>query len=450
MITFNGLNSMKRETVLDYLLKLAILTSSFDIFLTINLQGFTLRFSQLVFSLAILLWLFIKVQNKMFLVRLPFGSTLLILFFVINTIFITATDLLLRSIGYDLYLAYMILFIFVLSDFYTKDELVTKLIKFYYFSFGCIALFGLIQFVFGFFEFADLLLQQRLSFLGLPRINGFSFEPSFYATYMTAGLFLGFHVKWSSSYIIGYTYDTIILALIFSSYLLTISRSAYLTLLLVVLFYLIFLITRTIKKMSLTKNQTFLMFYTISSIVFLLVTVFFLTGGFEVLFFRIESLLNKPIEIIVAGTESSVYRIRRAAYTLQAAIDSPLKGVSLGGVPVEIGNLRGALVTNQFAATRSQGIVVLLEIWVGTGLIGLLTFIAYNLYLIISCINLNKEYRKFSRREYSILVGLVIGLLAQLFILQANQNILRLYYWYHLGILSCYALTLKQLRSSKK
>jgi len=77
---------------------------------------------------------------------------------------------------------------------------------------------------------------------------------------------------------------------------------------------------------------------------------------------------------------------------------------------------------------------VFTEVLAASGLIGIIPFITYIILVIWKPLELSTRIREHS--DSTLLRSLVYSFLAVLLILQFNQNILRLYFWLHLAILS--------------
>ncbi len=103
-------------------------------------------------------------------------------------------------------------------------------------------------------------------------------------------------------------------------------------------------------------------------------------------------------------------------------------GVSLGGVAEKIAqdeNQSGNLKDN-------EGTAVGLEVLAASGIIGIIPFLVY-FYNIIK-----KSFIRFIYSKDDIGKGLLLALLAEIAILQLNQNILRPYFWMHIAVLLVY------------
>ena len=164
-----------------FLICLTAFTISGDLFFVFHLGGFTFRAYQILL-IPVLLKGLMDVSEGVW--PVGFGKLLWWTFFIV--IFIPNTTLMDRSMLYAGWLVFsvlMVLGITAVTD--TRDKLQT-LLRWYIYSFAFSALFGLSQFVMAFSGMTPFLAEQWWGD-GLVRINGFTYEPSYYATYMITG-----------------------------------------------------------------------------------------------------------------------------------------------------------------------------------------------------------------------------------------------------------------------
>jgi glycerol-3-phosphate acyltransferase PlsY len=116
----------------------------------------------------------------------------------------------------------------------------------------------------------------------------------------------------------------------------------------------------------------------------------------------------------------------------------------LGSVPFGFlaGKLRGIDVTSLRIAKDNEGMAVFAEVLAASGIIGVIPFIVYIWRITVAPLKLAAKTRDVNLKN--LLLGLGYALIIELMILQFNQNILRLYLWLHISILSAtYALALR-------
>jgi hypothetical protein len=167
------------------LIGLVFMTSSFDIFLNFKVGGFSLRFCYLAIILG--LALNAPALHRMALRKPAFlGAAPLAIWTLFLILFVPNTPYLPRNIGYMGWHLIHIGFILILVQGIGRRETFEALYKAYILSFFGVAVFGLIQFFVGLTGF-DLLVTQWWMKGRLPRINGFSYEPSYFGSYLIIG-----------------------------------------------------------------------------------------------------------------------------------------------------------------------------------------------------------------------------------------------------------------------
>ena len=147
--------------------------------------GFTLRPSDLLMAIAILVALPEAIGGLNF--RWPLGFGLLLTWVVFVVIFVPNTPFLMRSVGYAAWLFLDVGFVFAAVQIINSPAKMTCVLRWYALSFGAIAAFGLLQFFLPFAGIAPPLVKQWWIPGVLARVNGLSYEPSYFAGYMVAG-----------------------------------------------------------------------------------------------------------------------------------------------------------------------------------------------------------------------------------------------------------------------
>ncbi|MBV8070750.1 MAG: hypothetical protein JO270_12645, partial [Acidobacteriaceae bacterium] len=168
---------------------LILLTSSFDTFLVLTVGG-NYRFCQIAMPVLALLGLIQAARAR----AIPvLGAVPLCIWFVFQLLFIPTTGFWPKSVGYCLWLLlnYSLIFAFV-QLFSDEIEALRVILRWYAYSFGLLAVFGIVQFFLPLLGGPGLLVQQWWIPGVLARVNGFSYEPSYFATYLLIGfVFIG-------------------------------------------------------------------------------------------------------------------------------------------------------------------------------------------------------------------------------------------------------------------
>ena len=126
------------------------------------------------------------------------------------------------------------------------------------------------------------------------------------------------------------------------------------------------------------------------------------------------------------ATHSVTERQDSFNYTVALALKHPFIGVGLGGVGPSIANtLFPGITYDDYVGHKIEGISVFVEVFAATGIIGGIALLVYFV----------KQYQFLFWRNvedsdlYKVVLALGAGLLAELALLVAEQNILRTYLW---------------------
>jgi hypothetical protein len=402
---------------------LAIFTTSFDIFLVFRL-GFTFRAAQILLVIPIGYALLQLCRNPV--AKWPLGFTPLLLWAFFLAIFIPNTDFPLRSIGYWLWLAFNTLMIFVVVQLIDDYRKVLTIVRWYLYSFLFVASFGIFQFFAPRLGLGAPLIVEWWYEGSLPRVNGFSYEPSYFAAYLIMGWVLTLYLLEHRSTIInrkilGLIAMVTTLALVLSS-----SRAGLLAMAIWLAQYPALLIWRLLRGFLNTRLLTI-------SATLVLVLLLTTVGIAQVGSSNLEFLLA-GIGLLGQTAHSLVYRTQTIQDTLEIFLRSPFIGYSLGGISSAIGHLQGVDVSSLEAAKKSEGMAIFAEALAASGIIGVIPFAIYILKIIRDPLRLAGKSSDPNLR--AILAGVTYALVIELIILQFNQNILRLYLWMHIAILS--------------
>lgn len=416
------------------ILLLIIVFISSDIFLVIELSGATIRLSYILFFILFIFLLLYFIFSKRCVLPNDYSYIPLIFFCYISFFSSLSSLFQLKSLIYSFWTVFN-LFIIVYLLWFTRNSFnnFLWLIKIYFYSYFVISIIGLYQIL------LPLLIGNKTPFVmqwwkeySLARINGFSFEPSYFATYMLMGAFLWF-ILWlyNSSFV---NYKAIIVISVCIVVFLSSSRIGWIGLVLIILYGLM----ETIKHFSIYKrlSKQYVRF-----LVALLVIVLF------VIISVLTIINNKDtFKFIFQGTglfdtsdASSTIRFERALKTFQVFIDKPMNiflGVGPGGVGAYMVNYpeKFQIFASNFErlwATEPSNIT--LELLASVGIIGFIIFVWF-------IFSIFKRLWKLQRSDFldsnyrTICLALFWGLVIELFILQFNQNYLRPYLWLHIGI----------------
>jgi O-antigen ligase len=433
-----------------FLLLLIIVFISSDIFLTIEISSATVRFSYILFFVLFVLWLVYIFITKQYDVPLDRTYLPLILFCFISCLSSLNSTFPVKSLIYTLWtIFYALTIIFII--WFSRNNRLTNLdwmLKVYFYSYLAVSIFGFYQILLPFIigEKTPLVMQWWERYT-LARINAFSYEPSFFATYMLMGCFIWFILWLRRSDFINYKGITLIAIgiIIFLSS----SRIGWIGIILIVVYGIIELIGYYSLNKKFTRQNAKFFVSLILAIVFavtLLVIIISDPERFDFLF--------RGTGLFDTADYSYAMRNERAIETFKVFLDSPINilfGVGPGGVGAYMINNPGkfGIVVEGFEkiwSTEPSNITA--EILASVGIIGFILFVWFiviifkRLWNLYRNNNLIKKYRV-------ICLALFWGLAIELLILQFNQNYLRPYLWLHIGISIALLNTLEHFLMNK-
>ena len=410
-------NHKKTDSYLAYslLFFLGFFTASGDLFWVLSV-GVTVRFSLLIFALVFFLqFLFGKCY-------IPKVSIYYFLWIGILGLFIFRAEPLIRGGGYWLLL--LLGYLIVLSIYSAMLEFsIYKLINLYLLSFFLVALFGIFQFLLGAAGIEVMISQYWLA--GLPRVNGFSYEPSYFFTYLMPAWIIIFILKVEKndlSTFISVKKLNIYFYVISLSLLLTFSRMGILCIFVFLFTYFLRgffkdLIGRKITLRYL-KSTSILIIFSIGGI-------YYLSANYDVMLRGID--FNNLQE-----SHSSGPRIKAAFEEWEAFKSNPIVGYGIGGIPKARADVRNERIENMDEARALEGSVVFLEVLVASGVVG---FIFFLIFIIQPLLKIQRLKRISSLEGSIIMRSFQYAYLFTFLILQFNQNINRVYFWVLLGFI---------------
>jgi hypothetical protein len=422
---------------------LILFTSSFDIFLVVNAGG-NYRFCQVILPPLIALAI-IKVLRGH---RIPtLGSVWLSVWFLFQVAFIPVTDFWPKSLGYCLWLLLNLGMMFGFVQLFSKDsQTLRMLLRWYLYSFAFIAAFGIFQFALPVLGLPGILITQWWILDVLPRVNGFSYEPSYFACYLLIGFVFVSSLRRARSTLLpartlrGIYYLTAIGIIISSSRLGIVFLLAEVFLAKIKPWLSFF---SDIKRLQIVRSKVRPLIPSLLSLTFILT----LSGGTVIL------LENSPVLLFMflngtgisdTAAHSVIERENALEETIAVFVQHPFIGRSLGGISSAIAEYEGDTIRSFEDAKTIEGMSVFAEVLAASGVIGFIPFLCFLVVTIRKPLMLARIAPPFYS---SLLHGLVRSLVFTWAILQFNQNVLRTYLWTHLAILATvYAATLQAVR----
>lgn len=410
----------------------AAFTSSFDIFLIINL-GLNFRISQILLLLPICV-VMANLFEKKFVI--PLGIKWLILWSIFILIFIPNGSFPERSAGYFAWLVINIAAIFACVQIFSSLEKIRLLMEWYIYSFVALALYGLLQFLSPILGLGDFLLVQQWWIPGvLVRINGFSYEPSFYSTYLLLGwIICAYFMEVRNSLLsrkkLKFCFYTITLAIILSS-----SRMG---ILMMILWYVQHPVRFFMKLLrgEIDRKLAKIIAFLAALLTGVVMATIYVIGVDNIAF------LFQGIGLFGGASHSVNDRENGLRDTLALFFNSPFVGTSLGGVAPGIANLHGVVNPDFETVKFYEGNAIFAEVLAASGIFGFIPFMVYFLMIVVQPMRLAKSLVP---EQAQTLMALGFAFIFELLILQFNQNILRQYLWMHISIMAAvYAVFKRQ------
>ena len=402
---------------------LSLLTASFDILLNLEVNEVSIRFSLVmqiffIFSAIIAVGLSKKSSGSLFIWPLAFNYLLIWAIFLV--LWTPRTYHLTFSIGYSVWFLICVAVVFAAVQYYVHDrKQALQISRIYINVYIAVAAFGLLQFLLGILG-VELLITQWWIAGRLPRLNGFSYEPSYYATYLVTGWGMLAWLVERRVYLYSKNYTHLAFFIVSTALVLSSSRMGILMVVGYFAYYvlknLFSIIVRARIDLLFLKLMTFC-----AGVVVLGVGAVLATTGFKSLTFLLFG-------TGLGGTADHSTSIRWGQFqdTIDMFIASPIVGYGLGG-------LWSYLAAKQsLPINEVTGMNVTAEVLAATGILGFPFFVLFVATLIFG------SFRFVRNRtlESELLAATGVGFILLFVILQFNQSIMRIYLWNHIAIMA--------------
>lgn len=429
------------EKIKYILLFLIFLTSSFDIFLSIEMFGYTFRICQLLIMILMVISIINVIKSKKIVTPLSIVFLVIWALFVLLGTFNTIIPSF--NFAYHLWLIFNILILFGFTNYFEEKYDLNLILKLYLLSFIIVSIFGIVQFLLPFIGINPPLVQQWWIPGQLIRANGFSYEPSYYATYLLIGWVM-FRMLFKYNKLFIENKKSIILGLIVTTIAIILSTSR-MGIIMLVLFELCNFAYNFLKTL-IEKNYKSFFIYLLAIICSIL--------GICLIIYMIDKYLI-DLNFLLNGTglnsapaHSFLDRFKGAIDVFIVFTKSPLLGYGYGGVYTEVALLNNMNVFNGNIQDLGGTFCIFAEALAASGIIG---FIFLIIYFILICLKpIIKSFKLKNEQEKIFLISLSISLIFEILILQFNQNILRLYLWVHMALISLFYSKLIKEKSDGK
>jgi hypothetical protein len=423
---------------------LILLTSSFDIFLVVEAGG-NYRFCQILTALLVILAILKSARRS----RNPvLGALPLAIWLVFQILFIPTTDFWPKSLGYCLWLLLNLGLLFSCVQLFSDDikPLIT-ILRWYVYSFALVASFGVIQFFMPVLGLGGPLIKQWWIPGALARANGFSYEPSYFATYLLIGFVLTGSLRRNHSSLLPARTLRLIYWVTAAAIVLSSSRIG-------IFFLFIDVFLSQLKPLLSFAADLLKLRIALSKLRGLIPLMVSMTFICLVGVGASTVIENNPAVALMflngtgisdTAAHSVIQREGALEDTFTVFLQHPLIGRSLGGVSAAIADLHGEIIHSFEASKDFEGMSVFAEALAASGVIGIIPFI----WFLIAIIRKPLRLARFASPFYSVLLyALVRSLLFAWAILQFNQNMLRPYLWTHIAILATvYAAALQSVNT---
>lgn len=404
-----------------------IIFASGDVWPVVRI-GFTFRLAQLCVLTAALICLF----TKTLIVRSFAGFKWAYGFLIWIALTLPLSLLMVRSIGYVVWAVTDFLIVQIIVQCFDNEQTFKTLIDWFTASFSIISTFGVLQLILGVMGHPVLITEWWIKGV-LPRVNGLSYEPSYYATYLIAGWIFSNRLleeggEYPSRAAQKFCFWSATVALIICG-----SRMGWLMMILWASFrrlrQLITVMVRwRIKKSVFRRVPLF-----VAAVVALLGVGIHYRNRIGDDWTKVDFLL-RGLDLVDHSSASSGPRIEQLRWTLEAIAEHPVFGSGIGALPVVIAPHEDAAVWDLKEAKQHEGMSIIPEIFASTGLVGGFLIVGFAL-----CVfqRYQLAIEKASRSGKAVLSALAWGVIWMLLMLQMNQNFLRIYLFVDLAVLLC-------------
>lgn len=331
--------------------------------------------------------------------------------------------------GFSLWMTFNFLFYFLIP--YTLFYYINPatLLRIYFNSFFCIGFYAFLQCV---FSLAGIILPGVTQYVySLARGQAFTYEPAYYALYITPFTFF-----YTTQFLLRSPNQRYLHHLIWPNFLFLISTSTG-----CFFSYIIYLIQIAVSgKLKIIKINTLNIFKKF--------TLTFATLFIFIWFIDKKLIVSGFLKFFFHGVThgSIVVRWQGIVDYWNIFMENPIFGVGLGSGPFYhaqmtthgIIDLLDPLIVAQHTPTNA-----LTEVLASLGLVGISLFIVF-FYLLIRTFYTTYQISSLSSEERISLIAMILSIGVMLATLQFNQGITRPYLWVHIGLFVGYANILKK------
>jgi hypothetical protein len=425
-----------------WLYAIALLTASCDIALSVNFGPVTLRLCEILLLIVMIAAAAKILQSGTFL--WPQGGYALLIWCILQGIFALRSVNPGPSLQFFALMMVPILGIFAVLQLYGRSYWVQSLVKVYLNSFVIIGSFALFQFAAPALHLGSPFITQWIVHGLVPRVNGFSFEPSFYATYMMMGWITLVELRCSRAQIVSGRLWYWLTWLVSIALFLSTSKTAWAVMILEGCVRLLPGIIRSLvrQKSRLVRGDLRIPLPRLRTVIGVVATTVVAIASLSLVarFIQLDTFLvgsginNTPSHSIDKRSDD-------LKWTLLVIRENPWIGVSLGGVAGRIAQLMGDPSDSTAAIKLHWGFPVPVEVYAASGLLGFIPFVWFFVEITWGQRSLLREHPGDERSKW--LRALIRALVFEWLFLAADQNLVRMYLWFHIAILVVVAYNLR-------
>jgi hypothetical protein len=428
--------------IVQWLLTLAFFTGSFDVFLVVDLGGANFRIAQLALLCAMVCAMASILQNGRILWAR--GASALALWCLVQGILVLRSPAIFPSFLLFLLLMLSVFGVFTLVQLYGASPHIATLFKSYLNSFVFVAIFGLYQLVSPALHLGYPFIVQWIVHGLIPRINGFNFEPSFYATYMILGWITLVELRLSHAAIVSGRKWAWFIVLVTLALLLSTSKIGWIMMIIESGLRLLPFIFRPLRRSFrlFSRGDLRVPIPSFRALAWV-VTACLATVLTLILVGRVVNL-----NVFLSGTglnntpaHSVNVRMQQFQDTEAVIRQDPWLGYSLGGVAERIAQIKNEPYSTTAAVKTHWGFPVPVEVYAASGLVGIIPFLWFFYRITAGERTLLRSRSQDERAKW--LRALIRALIFEWLCLAVDQNLVRVYLWLHIGVLMAVAYNLR-------
>jgi hypothetical protein len=416
-------------------------TASCDVILVLDVGG-SVRFSQFLLVLLCGAALARMIQDGRIL--WPRGSTALALWLLSQLLFLPLSGVIPIGIQFFALLLLTVLGVFAVVQLYGNSEDLGPLLRLYLLSYVFVGLFGLLQFTLPLLGGPGILVAQWMINGKVARINGFSYEPSYYATYLMIGWIMLVELRVSKAKVASsplWKWATIAVTI---SLILSSSRTAWVFMLVELFARILPLAWRAVcgALRQAVHGTALIRLPGPATLIKATLAVVVIVGSVTYLFRSIDPLLLLSGTGIGNTAAHSFNSRHDAAFgTLDAFLEHPFIGRSLGGVPIYLASRLGVEVKTMADVRLYWGFPVFFDLLVASGIFGAIPFFLFVYATTFGALRTAKQHWPSERAKW--VRAMARAMIFEWMLLMTDQNLLRVYVWVHISMVALFAYHLE-------